>query len=652
MAGREVTGYQPLSIPDFKLEELSIHDSPPSSTPVINNKTIMQRHYDQKPDTVEMDEPGTGSGVSDRSPSLRSLSNRSSTTSTTLASQGPTHLRSSSSSSTAHSLSNGTLPSVHSATPPPSVNHAQRNATTCQPSILGPPLHNGHPGTAYRPAPAQGYYERPPGSPSIGPHMSVPPPQMNTGKYYYGPTNSPRPQYAPMGYQQQQPYGRPPPSSSQQQSQQQRVMTMTQPYSTPPPPPPPMMMDSSYLPESSVLAANQAGRKSPPNHFPLPSMENLQQFKTEAQASNDPGKMLDLAKYMMEVIPVVCAANTTDPKRARKIKDTLTMEAQRIVKKLASNSGLGKTGYAEAQFYLADCYGTGKLGLAVDADKAFSHYLQGSKQNHPACTYRVAVCYELGAGTKKDNAHAIQFFRKAANLGDGRAMYKLSMVLLRGTMGQPKNPREGMSWLERAATQADDNYPQPIHDLGVAFEKEGVPSVIPDLNYARDLFTRAAQYGYAPSQFKLGLAYENGFLNCPIDPRRSIAWYSKAAEQGDLESELALSGWYLTGATGPGNRDILPQNDVEAYLWARKAADRGYAKAEYAVGYYTETGVGVKQSLDEARKWYMRAAAQNNRRAMQRLSELKKHGNIQQRKKHTRDNGARSHEKDSDCTIM
>ncbi|ORZ20261.1 hypothetical protein BCR42DRAFT_408348, partial [Absidia repens] len=420
------------------------------------------------------------------------------------------------------------------------------------------------------------------------------------------------------------------------------MMMMAQPYSTPP------AMDNTYMPDSSVLAANQAGRRSPSsNRFPPPSMENLQQFRAEAQSSNDPGRMLDLAKYMMEVVPVVCAANAKDPKRARKIKETMTMEAQKIVKKLASNSGMGKTGYGEAQFYLADCYGGGKLGLAVDVDKAFSLYLQGSKQSHPACTYRVAVCYEVGAGTKKDNAHAIQFFRKAANLGDGRAMYKLSMILLRGTLGQPKNPREGMSWLERAATQADEDHPQPIHDLGVAFEKEGIPSVIPDPNYARDLFTRAAQYGYAPSQFKLGLAYENGFLNCPIDPRRSIAWYSKAAEQGDLESELALSGWYLTGATGPSG------NDVEAYLWARKAADRGYAKAEYAVGYYTETGVGVKQSLDDAKKWYLRAAAQNNRRAMQRLSELKKHGNnLQQRKKHTRDNGAGSHEKDSDCTIM
>ncbi|KAI8340882.1 hypothetical protein BC941DRAFT_418473 [Chlamydoabsidia padenii] len=537
----------------------------------------------------------------------------------------------------------------HSTVPPmtlssPVTSQMQRSASLAvssslsssqSPSMMGPvpAQHNGYPGP-YRPTPygrpPMGQFERPP----------MPGPPIDSGKYYYGP-GTPRPQYRPSPRPNYQPqptlYGR---------SQQ---MMMSTSYSTM------GTTDNNYLPESSVLAASQAGQhSSSSNTFPALTMENLQQLRTEAQTSNEPQKLLDLAKFMMEMVPVVGVANEKDPKRARKLQDTLVTEAQRIVKKLATHGGgLGKTGYAEAQFYLADCYGGGKLGLAVDPDRAFSLYLQGSKQNHPACTYRVAVCYEMGAGTKKDSGHAIQFFRKAAHLGDGRAMYKLSLILLRGTLGQAKNPREGMSWLERAAAQATEDHPQPIHDLGVAFEKEGIPSVIPDLNYARDLFTKAAQYGYAPSQFKLGLAYENGFLNCPIDPRRSIAWYSKAAEQGDLESELALSGWYLTGATNTMDGSvILSQNDVEAYLWARKAADRGYAKAEYAVGYYTETGVGTKQNLDEARKWYMRAAAQNNRRAMQRLSELKKHGSLQQRRNHTRDRNGRSNEKDSDCSIM
>ncbi|GAB5592561.1 hypothetical protein Unana1_07461 [Umbelopsis nana] len=384
------------------------------------------------------------------------------------------------------------------------------------------------------------------------------------------------------------------------------------------------------------------------SQFPPPTLENLSQFRQEARGTNDPTVQLNFAKFLVEAIPQVCT-DDPDPKRAKKIREGMANEAQRIVKKLASQSNIGKAVHSEAQFFLANCYGSGTMGLAVDHEKAFNCYVQASKQNHPAATYRTAVCYEVGAGTKRDHARSILFYRKAANLGDTPAMYKLGMILLKGFIGQQKNPREGISWLKRAAANADEENPHALHELGLAYEKEGIPSVIADEKYARELFTQAAQFGYAPSQFKLGCCYEYGQLTCPVDPRRSIAWYSRSAEQGDVEAELALSGWYLTGSEG-----VLKQSDTEAYLWARKAADKGYAKAEYAVGYYTETGIGVKPELDEARRWYMRAAAQGNKRAMQRLTELKKFGNArpQQRQKHTRGANGAPAKQDSDCTIM
>lgn len=144
-------------------------------------------------------------------------------------------------------------------------------------------------------------------------------------------------------------------------------------------------------------------------------------------------------------------------------------------------------------------------------------------------------------------------------------------------------------------------------------------AVIKDEAYALELYTKSAQFGCGPSQYKLGSCYEYGSLGCTVDPRKSIAWYSRAAEQGDPEGELALSGWYLTGADG-----ILPQSDQEAYLWAQKAAEKGLAKAEFAVGYYIETGIGVPKDIQEAKKWYLRAAEQGQKRAMARLAELKR----------------------------
>jgi TPR repeat protein len=109
-----------------------------------------------------------------------------------------------------------------------------------------------------------------------------------------------------------------------------------------------------------------------------------------------------------------------------------------------------------------------------------------------------------------------------------------------------------------------------------------------------------------------------------VDPSNSIKWYSKAAEQGFPDAELALSSWYLSGSHG-----VLQQSDSDAYLWARKAGDRGHAKAEYQVGNYFEIGIGVEASSEEAKRWYGRAAGKGHKRASQRLSELKKAGKKQ-----------------------
>ncbi|KAF9569957.1 hypothetical protein EC968_002399 [Mortierella alpina] len=382
-----------------------------------------------------------------------------------------------------------------------------------------------------------------------------------------------------------------------------------------------------------------------PRRRPL-TIEVLDDMRQRARNSNDPAAQLEYAKALIEAA-VTFGNDDPDPKRQKKNKEALFLEGLKIIKRLATSGvGIGKPAYADAQFFLANCYGNGSLGLQIDHDKAFNLYVQAAKQNHPAATYRTAVCHELGAGTKRDHSRAVQYFRKAASLGDTAGMYKLGMVLLKGLLGQQSNPREAITWLKRAAANADEDNPHALHELGLCFEKAGIPTVIPDEAYSRELFTQAAGYGYAPSQFKLGHCYEYGTLTCPVDPRRSIAWYTRAAEQGDAESELGLSGWYLTGAEG-----VLKQSDTEAYLWARKAADKGLSRAEYAVGYYSEVGIGVKQDLEEARRWYLRSAAQGNNRAKKRLTDMKKLGAMR-RVRHDRGRQAGHGPDDENCKVM
>lgn len=60
---------------------------------------------------------------------------------------------------------------------------------------------------------------------------------------------------------------------------------------------------------------------------------------------------------------------------------------------------------------------------------------------------------------------------------------------------------------------------------------------------------------------------------------------------------------------------------------------------------YTEMGIGVKQDVELAKRWYQRAASQGNKRAMQRLAELSQN---------VKGKGARPTRKDaeSECVVM
>ena len=331
--------------------------------------------------------------------------------------------------------------------------------------------------------------------------------------------------------------------------------------------------------------------------------------RLRATLRNNPSDVktaLQLAKKLVEASSVLSDENGTADKRTReKNREKFVMEAYKMIKKLV------QSGAPDAMFYLADCYGQGRLGLQVDTKEAFTLYQSAAKAGHPASAYRTAVCCEMGheegGGTKRDLLKAVQWYRRAAALGDVPALYKMGMIISKGLLGQQKNLGEAINMLKRAAAQADAENPHALHELALIYESQtGNERIIRDEAYSAQLFLQAAELGYKFSQFRLGQAYEYGVLGFPIDARSSLAWYTRAAAQEEHQSELALSGWYLTGSQG-----ILDQSDTEAYLWARKAAcaEPPLPKALFAMGYFTEVGIGCPRSLEEAKRWYGRAAS-------------------------------------------
>ncbi|KAI9641922.1 hypothetical protein NHQ30_009791 [Ciborinia camelliae] len=409
------------------------------------------------------------------------------------------------------------------------------------------------------------------------------------------------------------------------------------------------------LPQSSnpiqasngVSPAGSAPTKAPTQPVTQAELDHLRQ-KCKNGNPNDNETQLLFVKKLVEASDVLVTP-IADQRARNKARERYVFEATKVLKRLRDAQ------HPEAMFYFADCYGRGALGLEVNEKEAFILYQSAAKLGHPQAAYRTAVCCELGndegGGTRKDPLKAIQWYKRAATLGDTPAMYKMGMIQLKGLLGQAANAREAVVWLKRAAERADPENPHALHELGLLYEApQGQDaSLLHDETYAFQLFQQAADLGYKFSQFRLGQAYEYGQFNCPIDARQSILWYSKAAVQEEHQSELALSGWYLTG-----HENILQQSDTEAYLWARKAAMAKLAKAEYAMGYYSEEGIGTPKSLEDAKRWYWRAAAQNFPKAREKLEELKRNGGRQSnkgRERISRSKGA-NQKNNEECSVM
>lgn len=345
----------------------------------------------------------------------------------------------------------------------------------------------------------------------------------------------------------------------------------------------------------------------------------LELYRENAKKTNDPELifefsvfMIDAAKSMMP--PEDDAAAIPKDARVNNVliekKEELVKEATTLLKRLADR------GYPDAQYFLADCYanGIGTVRGRQDFDRAFPLFVLAAKHGHPDACYRAGTCCEHGWGCRRESAKAVQFYKKAAVALHPGAMYRLGTAELNGSLSLTKQPKEGVKWLKRSAEHATEEFPHALHELALLHER-GIENVVfVDFDYAAELLAQAAELGYAPSAFKLGECYEYGKMGCPADASLSIHYYNIAATQGHRDACFALTAWYLVGSPG-----VLPQSDTEAYLWAKKAAEAGLAKAQYAVGYFTETGIGTEANMPSAMAFYRSAAENGDKRAQKRL---------------------------------
>lgn len=292
--------------------------------------------------------------------------------------------------------------------------------------------------------------------------------------------------------------------------------------------------------------------------------------------------------------------------------------------------------------------------------KALDYYRRAADMGHKDAMYRTSVSYEYGRGvdyTTVSEYEALKISQKyyemaALTNGHSVSMYKLGMFYLKGLRTKSgeivikRDPVQALYWFrmatkeieiprdDKAHVELESVSPQAMVELGKIYGFEELDEsvrqellrngITQDKEKSIKYYYRCAHdFDYSQAQYKLGHFYEFGEMGLPVIPKKSIAWYAKSSMNKTKPNPLAmvaLSGWYLTGAEG-----ILKPNDVEAFKWVSRASELSDGKlprAEYALAFYLEKGLGCQPNIQEAKVHYETAARLGHPKAIEALRRM------------------------------
>ena len=175
-----------------------------------------------------------------------------------------------------------------------------------------------------------------------------------------------------------------------------------------------------------------------------------------------------------------------------------------------------------------------------------------------------------GQGTPQNEAEALRWTRRGADLGDPDSMYALSAEYRNGSRATTKNEEMGMSWLRKAADA-----------------------------------------GHAPAQMELAESYGEG-KGVALDYTQAEAWYLKAIKDptSGNYARSSLARLYSKMADEYKKGEVVAQDIPESIKWYRKASDLGNA---FATRYLAEIFAGgslISADYGEAEKVYLKYAEQ------------------------------------------
>jgi len=200
------------------------------------------------------------------------------------------------------------------------------------------------------------------------------------------------------------------------------------------------------------------------------------------------------------------------------------------------------------------------------------HSKAAENDKEPYSLFVLGTYYWLGQGVIRNDALAIDYLTRAANLGEPVAGLNLGKIYLDGDEKLPRNGKLAQKFLEIGAKGG-------LVQAQVLLAKQyffGWADVAVDDEKSRELFLEAAKQDDSVAEYYLGRIYAEG-RGVPVDLKAAFEWYQKSADHGDQDAEHTLAcAWIAAG----GNKR------AEGLQRLKKLADSGHKNSQSALGAY------------------------------------------------------------------
>lgn len=242
---------------------------------------------------------------------------------------------------------------------------------------------------------------------------------------------------------------------------------------------------------------------------------------------------------------------------------------------------------ADAQCQLAKCFYYGE-GIEQNYENAVFWWKKAANKGNVRAMRNFAICYMDGEGVNKDYTQSFYWCKKAAMKEDSQAQLLFALHYAKG-LGTEINFIKTIYWKEKAASNQNEDAKNNLVEI-----YKSIGQV-----YSSDF----EHWGTSDEMFELAISYCVGLDGITLDIDKAIFWFKKSDENGN---------------DGIADLCYMLFSNVKKLNYNSKLLGLAY----FTIGSRYQFGDGVEQDDDKAIKFFVEAAKNGDKEAVNILENL------------------------------